>query len=68
MMLRSRVRHLQVWVWYISLTGLEYVIKYASKEAADEAGADTEDDDDMSSVGSFGDEEDEEPAGTMEEV
>ncbi|CAL3962570.1 unnamed protein product [Diplocarpon coronariae] len=46
----------------------EYVAKYASKEAADEAGADTDDDDDMSSVGSFGDDEDEEPAGQMEEV
>ncbi|KAL2069701.1 hypothetical protein VTL71DRAFT_14380 [Oculimacula yallundae] len=45
----------------------EYVAKYASKEAADEAGAETDDDDDMSSVGSFGDEEDEEPAGPMEE-
>ncbi|KAG4437646.1 Ubiquitin-conjugating enzyme E2 8 [Cadophora sp. M221] len=46
----------------------EYVAKYASKEAADEAGAETDDDDDMSSVGSFGDDEDEEPAGQMEEV
>ncbi|KAH8684697.1 ubiquitin-conjugating enzyme [Tricladium varicosporioides] len=45
----------------------EYVVKYASKDAADEAGAESDDDDDMSSVGSFGD-EDEEPAGTMEEV
>ncbi|KAJ5051820.1 uncharacterized protein L3040_001591 [Drepanopeziza brunnea f. sp. 'multigermtubi'] len=46
----------------------EYVAKYASREAADEAGAETDDDDDMSSVGSFGDEEHEEPAGQMEEV
>ncbi|KAE8453395.1 Ubiquitin-conjugating enzyme E2 8 [Mollisiaceae sp. DMI_Dod_QoI] len=46
----------------------EYVAKYASKEAADEAGAESDDDDDMSSVGSFGDDEDEEPAGQMEEV
>ncbi|CAG8951186.1 hypothetical protein HYFRA_00007933 [Hymenoscyphus fraxineus] len=45
----------------------EYVVKYASKDAADEAGAESDDDDDMSSVGSFGDEDDE-PAGTMEEV
>lgn len=43
------------------------MIKYASKDAADEAGAESDDDDDMSSVGSFGD-EDEEPAGQMEEV
>lgn len=46
---------------------IEYVVKYASKDAADEAGAESDDDDDMSSVGSFGDEDDE-PAGTMEEV
>lgn len=45
----------------------EYVTKYASKEAADEAGAESDDDDDMSSVGSFGDDDDE-PAGQMEEV
>lgn len=44
----------------------EYVQKYASKEAADEAGAESEDDDDMSSVGSFGD--DDEPAGPMDDV
>ena len=46
---------------------LEYVQKYASKDAADEAGAESEDDDDMSSVASFGD-EDEEPAGQMDDV
>ncbi|KAI0113049.1 ubiquitin-conjugating enzyme/RWD-like protein [Daldinia grandis] len=45
----------------------EYVQKYASKDAADEAGAESEDDDDMSSVASFGDEEDE-PAGQMDDV
>jgi ubiquitin-conjugating enzyme E2 H len=46
---------------------VEYVLKYANKDAVDEAGAESDDDDDMSSVGSFGDEDDE-PAGTMEEV
>ncbi|TVY39975.1 Ubiquitin-conjugating enzyme E2 [Lachnellula occidentalis] len=46
----------------------EYVTKYASKDAADEAGAESDDDDDMSSVGSFGDDDDDEPAGQMEEV
>ncbi|KAH8887537.1 hypothetical protein GQ53DRAFT_784161 [Thozetella sp. PMI_491] len=46
----------------------EYVQKYASKDAADDAGAESEDDDDMSSVASFGDEEDEEPAGQMDDV
>jgi len=46
----------------------EYVSKYATKDAADEAGAESDDDDDMSSVGSYGDEEDDEPAGQMEEV
>ncbi|KAK1495118.1 ubiquitin-conjugating enzyme [Colletotrichum cuscutae] len=44
----------------------EYVQKYASKDAADEAGAESEDDDDMSSVGSFGD-DDEEPAGRLDD-
>lgn len=51
---------------YLHIT--EYVAKYASKEAADEAGVESDDDDDMSSVGSFGDDEDEQPAGQMEEV
>ncbi|KAK2613066.1 ubiquitin-conjugating enzyme E2 H [Conoideocrella luteorostrata] len=45
----------------------EYVQKYATKDAADEAGAESEDDDDMSSVASFGD-DDEEPAGQMDDV
>ncbi|KAI1038994.1 hypothetical protein LB503_007700 [Fusarium chuoi] len=45
----------------------EYVQKYASKEAADEAGAESEDDDELSSVASFGD-DDEEPAGQMDDV
>ena len=56
------------WGPKISLTRKEYVAKYATKDAADEAGAETDDDDDMSSVGSYGDEEDDEPAGQMEEV
>ncbi len=46
----------------------EYVQKYATKSAADEAGAESEDDDDMSSVASFSNEEDEEPAGQMDDV
>ncbi|KAI9835916.1 MAG: Ubiquitin-conjugating enzyme E2 8 [Sarea resinae] len=44
---------------------IEYVSKYATKDAADEAGEDSESDDEMSSVGSF-ESGDEEPAGTME--
>ncbi|EPQ64207.1 BgtA-20385, partial [Blumeria graminis f. sp. tritici] len=44
----------------------EYVVKYASKEAADEAGKEETDEEDMSSVASYEDEE--EPAGQMEEV
>ncbi|KAI0178672.1 ubiquitin-conjugating enzyme/RWD-like protein [Hypoxylon sp. FL1284] len=44
----------------------EYVQRYASKEVADEGGAESEDDDDMSSVASFGDED--EPAGKMDDV
>ncbi|KAL2755914.1 hypothetical protein ACRALDRAFT_2027568 [Sodiomyces alcalophilus JCM 7366] len=46
----------------------EYVQKYAGKDAADEAGAESSDDDDMSSVGSFGDDEDEQPAGRLDDV
>jgi ubiquitin-conjugating enzyme E2 H len=44
----------------------EYVQKYANKDAADDAGAETEDDDDLSSVASF--DEDEEPAGRLDDV
>ncbi|KAL7622202.1 ubiquitin-conjugating enzyme E2 H [Parahypoxylon ruwenzoriense] len=44
----------------------EYVQKYASKDAADDDGAESEDDGDMSSVASFGDED--EPAGQMDDV
>ncbi len=44
---------------------LEYVAKYATREAADEAGEDSEEEEEMSSVGSF-ESDDEEPAGTME--
>ncbi|KAK3700922.1 ubiquitin-conjugating enzyme E2 H [Vermiconidia calcicola] len=46
----------------------DYVSKYATRENVDDAGADTEDSDDMSSVGSYDEEDDEEPAGTMDEV
>lgn len=46
----------------------EYVQRYANQNAADEAGAESEDDDDMSSVASFEDDEDEEPAGQMDDV
>ena len=43
--------------------------KYASKENVDDAGGDSNDSDELSSVGSYDeDEEDEEPAGMMEEV
>jgi len=44
----------------------EYVSKYANKDAADEAGEDEDEEDEMSSAGSFSDDEDEEPAGQME--
>ncbi|KAL8715896.1 MAG: hypothetical protein Q9222_002504 [Ikaeria aurantiellina] len=43
----------------------EYVTRYASKEAADEAGLPSDDDDEMSSVGDY-ESGDEEPAGQME--
>lgn len=60
-------------VWFLSCWALtdpeiEYVQRYASKEAAEEAGQESEEDDDMSSVGSFGEEEDEEPAGHLEDL
>ena len=44
----------------------EYVAKFASKDAADEAGEESESDDEMSSAGSFDSNEEEEPAGAME--
>jgi ubiquitin-conjugating enzyme E2 H len=46
----------------------EYVKKYASREAVDEAGAESEDDDELSSVASFDDDDDVEPAGQMDDV
>ena len=68
-MLRSKVSQYLVEIpRHLRLRQTEYVAKYASKEAADEAGVESDDDDDMSSVGSFGDDEDEQPAGQMEEV
>lgn len=52
--------------------GIEYVTKYANRDAAESAGNTNDEDDEMSSVGSFGDDdddlEDEEPAGNMEDV
>ncbi|GLB17662.1 ubiquitin-conjugating enzyme E2 8 [Aspergillus tubingensis] len=45
----------------------EYVAKYASKEAVDEAGEDTESEDELSSAGSY-ESGGEEPAGTMDDV
>lgn len=43
----------------------EYVSKYATKDAADEAEEDEDSESEMSSVGGF-DSDDEEPAGQME--
>ena len=68
---RSRVNIIHfILIEYLSLgltdtVSSDYVTKYASKQAADEAGEDTESEDEMSSVGSFGS-EDEEPVGQME--
>ncbi|CEJ91747.1 Putative Ubiquitin-conjugating enzyme [[Torrubiella] hemipterigena] len=45
----------------------EYVQKYAKEDHADEAGGESENDDDLSSVASFGDEDDE-PAGPMDDL
>lgn len=47
---------------------LEYVHKYAKADHADEAGGESENDDDLSSVASFDDDEDEEPAGQMDDL
>lgn len=45
----------------------EYVAKYANKEAAEEAGDGEDEEEEMSSVGSYeSGAEDEEPAGQME--
>lgn len=46
----------------------EYVLKYASKDAADEAGEGDGSDEEMSSLGSVASQDDEEPAGNMEEL
>lgn len=45
----------------------EYVAKYASKEAVDEAGEDTESEGELSSAGSY-ESDGEEPAGAMDDV
>lgn len=47
---------------------IEYVKRFASKDAADEAGDESESDDEMSSVGSYASGDDEEPAGHMDGV
>ena len=47
------------------MLSLDYVIKYATKDAADEAGDVSESEDEMSSVGEY-DSGEEEPAGAME--
>ncbi|KAI4239948.1 MAG: hypothetical protein LQ352_007757 [Teloschistes flavicans] len=44
----------------------EYVTRFATKEAADDNGDDSDEDDGMSSVGDYESGEDEEPAGQME--
>jgi len=49
-------------------TELDYVSRYASKDAADEAGEESESEDEMSSVGSYESGDDEEPAGNMDEL
>ncbi|KAG6155303.1 Ubiquitin-conjugating enzyme E2 8 [Claviceps purpurea] len=48
----------------------DYVLKYATKDAADEAGVESEVEEDMSSVASFDEDEEEgeEPAGQMDDV
>lgn len=53
--------------WMRNWSLLEYVAKYASREAVDEAGEDTESEGELSSAGSYESDE-EEPAGTMDDV
>jgi hypothetical protein len=69
---KSKVRHIHTCLGRGTgiLTDTEYVSKYATKDAADEAGDDEESEDEMSSVGSYdeGEEEDDEVAGNMEEL
>ena len=52
---------------HLLIGSTEYVAKYASKEAVDEAGEDTESEDELSSAGSY-ESGGEEPAGTMDDV
>ena len=52
----------------VDISLADYVQKYASKEAADEADAESEDDGELSSVASFDDEDDDEAAGKMDDV
>jgi len=48
---------------------IDYVKRYASKDAADEAGEESDSDEEMSSAGSYAsDDDDDEPAGPMEGV
>lgn len=44
------------------------MVKYASKDAADDAGEESGSEDEMSSVGSYASGDDDEPAGNMEEL
>jgi len=46
----------------------DYVKRFASKDAADEAGDESDSDDEMSSVGSYASGDDEEPAGRLDGV
>jgi ubiquitin-conjugating enzyme E2 H len=51
----------------VLISSAEYVAKYASKEAMDDAGEDTESEDELSSVGSY-ESDGEEPAGRLDDV
>jgi ubiquitin-conjugating enzyme E2 H len=58
--------HLRLCKALTSWRVVEYVAKYASKEATDDTSDHSDDEDDMSSVESY--EDDDEPAGPLEEV
>jgi ubiquitin-conjugating enzyme E2 H len=56
-----------LWVRCRIWPSLEYVAKYASKDAVDDVGEDTESEDELSSAGSY-ESGGEEPAGAMDDV
>ena len=63
-MRRSKVGHLSFELARIALICSEYVQKYASKENVDDGAGDSNDSDEMSSVGSYDEDEEDFTKGT----